>query len=43
MTDPAYKIVIIGSQGAGSSNIALRFAEQKFMKRYDPTIEQYYN
>ena len=37
-----YKLVICGGGGVGKSCITLRFVQGKFVKTYDPTIEDQY-
>eukprot|EP00703_Trepomonas_sp_PC1_P005451 JAP91155.1 Rab-like protein [Trepomonas sp. PC1] len=37
-----FKIVVVGSGGVGKSCITVRFVQGKFIKKYDPTIEDFY-
>eukprot|EP01121_Diplochlamys_sp_Union-15-3_P002693 TRINITY_DN1241_c0_g1_i1.p1 TRINITY_DN1241_c0_g1~~TRINITY_DN1241_c0_g1_i1.p1 ORF type:complete len:212 (-),score=27.68 TRINITY_DN1241_c0_g1_i1:53-688(-) len=39
----AYHFVIMGSGGVGKSSITIRFMNQRFEERYDPTIEDRYS
>ncbi|GCA65129.1 small GTPase superfamily, Ras type, partial [Kipferlia bialata] len=39
MADQGTKIVIVGSGGVGKSAITIRFCQNKFVKKYNPTIE----
>eukprot|EP00768_Dysnectes_brevis_P006449 gnl/Dysnectes_brevis/508_a564_9104.p1 GENE.gnl/Dysnectes_brevis/508_a564_9104~~gnl/Dysnectes_brevis/508_a564_9104.p1 ORF type:complete len:190 (-),score=45.14 gnl/Dysnectes_brevis/508_a564_9104:103-672(-) len=41
-SENTYKIVIVGSGGVGKSAITVRFIQGKFVKKYDPTIEDFY-
>lgn len=42
MAEATYKIVVVGSGGVGKSCITVRFVQGKFIKKYDPTIEDFY-
>lgn len=42
MAEQTYKIVVVGSGGVGKSCITVRFVQGKFIKKYDPTIEDFY-
>ncbi|CAL5970080.1 Ras-related_protein Rap-1b [Hexamita inflata] len=42
MAESTYKIVVVGSGGVGKSCITVRFVQGKFIKKYDPTIEDFY-
>ncbi|KAH0571930.1 Ras-related protein Rap-1b [Spironucleus salmonicida] len=42
MSDSTHKVVVVGSGGVGKSCITVRFVQGKFIKRYDPTIEDFY-
>lgn len=42
MSESTYKIVVVGSGGVGKSCITVRFVQGKFIKKYDPTIEDFY-
>eukprot|EP00005_Dracoamoeba_jomungandri_P001390 CAMPEP_0174255740 /NCGR_PEP_ID=MMETSP0439-20130205/5052_1 /TAXON_ID=0 /ORGANISM="Stereomyxa ramosa, Strain Chinc5" /LENGTH=172 /DNA_ID=CAMNT_0015338059 /DNA_START=57 /DNA_END=572 /DNA_ORIENTATION=- len=41
-THNEYRFVVVGSGGVGKSAITVRFIEDQFVKRYDPTIEDSY-
>eukprot|EP00703_Trepomonas_sp_PC1_P005606 JAP91000.1 Rab-like protein [Trepomonas sp. PC1] len=41
-TASVYKIVVIGAGAVGKSCITIRFIQGKFVKKYDPTIENFY-
>jgi GTPase KRas protein len=34
-----YKIVVVGVGGVGKSALTVRFVQNKFVEKYDPTIE----
>jgi|EP00769_Ergobibamus_cyprinoides_P001098 small GTP-binding protein len=36
------KVVVVGSGGVGKSCLTVRFVKDKFLTRYDPTIEDFY-
>lgn len=37
-----YKIVVLGSGGVGKSALTVQFVTNKFIEKYDPTIEDFY-
>jgi|UniRef100_A0AC34G215 Ras-related protein Rap-2C len=37
-----YKVVVLGSGGVGKSALTVQFVSNKFMEKYDPTIEDFY-
>lgn len=37
------KLVVMGGGGVGKSCITMRFTQGKFLKKYDPTIEDFYH
>lgn len=38
----ALKVVVVGAGGVGKSCITIRFVQSKFIKKYSPTIEDFY-
>jgi small GTP-binding protein len=42
MAEATYKIVVVGSGGVGKSCLTVRFVQGRFVKVYDPTIEDFY-
>lgn len=39
---PEHKIVLMGKDGVGKTAIAIRFLQDAFINKYDPTIEDSY-
>ncbi|KAE9550387.1 hypothetical protein FO519_006405 [Halicephalobus sp. NKZ332] len=37
-----FKVVVLGSGGVGKSALTVQFVSNKFMEKYDPTIEDFY-
>ncbi|KAG2386201.1 hypothetical protein C9374_002647 [Naegleria lovaniensis] len=37
-----YKIIVVGSGSVGKSALTMRYIHQKFVERYDPTVEDSY-
>ena len=37
-----FKVVVLGSGGVGKSALTVQFVSGHFMKKYDPTIEDFY-
>ena len=37
-----YKVVVLGSGGVGKSALTVQFVQNKFLEKYDPTIEDFY-
>lgn len=37
-----FKVVVLGSGGVGKSALTVQFVSNKFVLRYDPTIEDFY-
>ncbi|KAI8969859.1 ras-domain-containing protein [Trametes punicea] len=40
---PRYPTVVLGAGGVGKSALVIRFGQNRFVDRYDPTIEEEYN
>lgn len=39
---PEHKIVLMGNAGVGKTAIGIRFLQDSFINKYDPTIEDSY-
>jgi small GTP-binding protein len=37
-----FKVVVLGSGGVGKSALTVQFVSNKFIVKYDPTIEDFY-
>lgn len=37
-----YKVVVLGSGGVGKSALTIQFVSNRWIERYDPTIEDFY-
>jgi len=37
-----FKVVVLGSGGVGKSALTVQFVSNKFILKYDPTIEDFY-
>ncbi|KAJ6234473.1 ras-like protein [Anaeramoeba flamelloides] len=42
MSDNYFKIAVVGGGGVGKSCLTIRFLRDKFIEKYDPTIEESY-
>lgn len=42
MAESTRKVVIVGAGGVGKSCVTVRFVQNKFIRKYDPTIEDFY-
>lgn len=37
-----FKVVVLGSGGVGKSALTVQFVSNRFIEKYDPTIEDFY-